>query len=149
MKKAAVLATSLVAASCSSTHPVGPETESLFAAAIPICAVLANPTPFVDKRVAVSGLYFVSPKGGVFFDRNCERGELSLDRNEQSADLDDKRAIANLRAAWRIRGDAPVVIAGVLKDHSPSLSCSNSFCSRYTLEMASIVAARPTTAQSR
>jgi hypothetical protein len=136
------------AVACAAPVPrVDVASQRLFAEAIPICALLANPNPFVGKSVNVSGYYFPTPHGGVFHDAGCERGEMPLARDRYEAD--DKRARAILDAAWRTdgRADVPVVMTGTLKDHYvgdiPGFMCSGGgICQRYSLESDSLMAAR-------
>lgn len=142
---AAPLTIALVA--CIPLPRVDAATDQLFAEAVPICALLANPKAFVGKRVNISGHYFPTPHGGVFHDGSCERGEIPLARDRYEAD--DRHASAVLRAAWRTqRVDVPVVMSGMLKDNfvgdTPGFRCSGGgICQRYSLEADYLVAARP------
>lgn len=107
----------------------------LFAEAVPICTLLANPKPFVGKRVYVSGYLFPTPNGGIFRDDSCDRGEIPLSRDNYEADNKLARAIRD--AAWRAdsRAHVLVVMSGILKDHYNGFMCSGGgICQRYSLE---------------
>jgi hypothetical protein len=126
----------------------------LFAKAIPICTLLADPKPFVGKQVYVSGYLATTPHGGIFRDDSCDRGEIPLSR--QNYEADNKRARAIRDAAWRLdrRAEVPVVMSGILKDHyegeTPGFMCSGGgLCQRYSLESDSLVAARPPSGRPR
>ncbi len=111
----------------------------MFAEAIPICALLANPKPFVGKLVNVSGHLFQTPDGFVFSDDSCDRGEIPLSRENYRADNKLARAIRD--AAWRAdrRANVPVVMSGILKDnfHGDTVGCmmtGGGICQRYSLQ---------------
>src|SRR5947209_17245294 len=84
---------------CSTMPRVDAASERVFASAVPVCALLGNPEPFVGKRVNVSGYLFPTPHGGVFRDDSCDRGEVPLSRDNYEADNKFARAIRD--AAWR------------------------------------------------
>lgn len=126
----------------------------LFAEAVPICTLLANPTQFVGKHVNVSGYLVMTPHGGVFHDDSCDRGEISLARHDYEADSKLARTIRD--AAWRAdsRANVPVVMSGILKDHydgdTPGFMCSaGGICQRYSLQSDSLIAARPPSSRPR
>ena len=128
--------------------------ERTFADAVPLCALLANPAPYVGRRVAISGGYSMTPHGGLFHDERCERGEIPLSREGYEADDQRARAVIGLALQRDRRASVPVVISGILKDHfsgsTPGFGCSGAgVCQRYTLVADSIVAARPPEAQKR
>jgi hypothetical protein len=142
------LAASAVA--CSPVPRVDSASAQLFAEAVSICTLLANATPYVGKRVYVSGYLVSTPHGGVFRDESCDRGEMPLARDKFEADNKLARAIRD--TVWRANRGAkvPAVMSGILKDHfdgsTPGFRCSSGgICQRYSLESDSLVAARPPT----
>jgi hypothetical protein len=137
----------IAAVACSPVPSADIASQRLFAEAIPICTLLANPNEFVGKRVIISGYYSSTPHGGVFHDGSCERGEMPLARDRSEAD--NKRARGLLNAAWRTHSGAEVlvVMSGTLKDNfvgsTRGFMCSGGgVCQRYSLESDSLVAAR-------
>ena len=136
------------AVACSPMPHAKAASEQVFASAVPICALLRSPEPFVGKRVNVSGYLFPTPHGGVFHDDSCQRGEIPLSRDNY--EQDNKRARAIRDAAWRAdrHADVPVVMSGILKDHfegnTAGFMCSaGGICQRYSLQSDSLIAARP------
>lgn len=153
MKSAFVLLLTSGTVACTPTLRVDAASKRTFAESIPICALLANPKPFVGKVVNVSGYLFSTPEGFVFSGDSCDRGEIPLSRDNYSAD--NKLARAALDAAWRAhrRANVPVVMSGILKDnfHGDTFGCmmtGGGICQRYSLQSDSLVAARPPTTKA-
>jgi hypothetical protein len=136
---------------CSTTGPPS-GSAAIFAEAIPICAILANPKPHVGKRVLVRGYLTRIPHGRGFMDEGCERSLLPLN-HFQDGPRETGRA-RRLRQRYQAydqsrRGPpwVPAVYSGILKDHSPALIA---FADSLSLEEAELVAlGRPVRTKSR
>lgn len=113
----------------------------IFAEAIPICALLANPKPHVGKRVLVRGHLTRIPHRRGFMDEDCERGFLPLNHLDWPPETDRARRLRKRYDSYdrSHRGPpwVPAVYSGILVDHSPSLIA---FADSFSLEEAELVA---------
>lgn len=116
--------------------------QDIFQKASPICSVLSNPGPYIDKQVVISGLYLAEPHQQVLFDRNCNR--LAIGLRGPARGSADQQADSTLRLALQRNSTArvPVVYSGILKSHPLIVGCSMAYCFTYTLEGAQLMAAR-------
>lgn len=138
--KVIILLMSASVAGCTLDQPES-VASSLFSQATPICALLEQPQNLVGHSVLVSGFYASTPHGRIFFDPNCDRGELPLLR--EGSGKDDARADLLLRRALTRKKNAnvPVVYYGRFVKKA-FFTCSQGFCSKYQLEEAVLVAAK-------
>ena len=125
---------------CSTSAPKS-RSAGLFAQAIPLCALLANPKAQVGKRVLVRGHLTRIPHGRGFMDEDCERGFLPLNHLDWPSETDRARRLRKRYDSYdrSHRGPpwVPAVYSGVLVDHSPSFII---FADSFSLEEAELVA---------
>ena len=142
-RSAALLAAFLLALCGCATSGRPSPSAALFAKAIPLCDLLANPGSHVGKRVLVRGHLTQTPHERLFMDEGCERAILPLNHAQDWPPESDEarrlrrrfQAYAELyhrRPPW-----VPVVYAGILKDHSPALIV---FADSLSLQDAELVA---------
>jgi len=114
---------------------------SLFARAVPICAILAHPEPYIGKRVLVRGEVTETPHGRDFLDEGCDRGDLPVNIGPSGGDgLLDTLHRYSFQSERR-PPEIPAVFSGVLTDHRPALYC-HLICGDFSLDDARLEAVR-------
>ena len=136
---AAIIAS--LSAVCACTTPRAQlQSARLFVEATPLCAILANPKPYVGKPILVRGYLTQNLHRMEFWDDGCERGFLPV---HEVPTAQDRRLWSKLRAYMKqskLRPpQVPVIYSGTFTDNSPSLICDG-LCSEFTLEGAKLVA---------
>ena len=128
-------------AGCATATGHRAHSASLFAQAVPICAILAHPEPYIGKRVLVRGEVTETPHGRDFLDEGCDRGDLPVNIGLSGGE----GLLATLHRysfqSERRPPEIPAVFSGVLTDHRPALYC-HLICGDFSLDDARLEAVR-------
>jgi hypothetical protein len=119
-----------------------PAKDDPFTKAIPICAVVSDPTNYEGREILVTGLYRFAVHGSLLIGEACSQIEVNL--TTASVHKDNKEATSAMRRLVRKDEFRPVevVMRGTFRTGHEG-QCFGQFCAPYQFEDSELVAARP------
>jgi len=132
MKACLLVCCSFVLASCAGVPVADGSFPSVYAAAVPVCDLRLRPEAFVGRRVAVRGLYALTPHQRVLTDNACPTEEVEIELGERSGYLRKDEQMSQL---FRKAGSIGVraVYSGLVKSRQSIVGCQVPGCSVYSL----------------
>ncbi len=140
--KRAVLVFVLVSG-CAAPDAGGESFRSLEAAAKSVCEVMADPAPYVGRRIILKGIYFATPHERLLVDHDCPQWDL---RVSHSLRIDGRPKAEDIVDRYRKKHSTvriPVVYSGIVTAHAVIQGCTEPGCHSYSLEESQLLAAFP------
>ncbi|HET9641208.1 MAG TPA: hypothetical protein VFP12_18610 [Allosphingosinicella sp.] len=140
--KRAVLVFVLVSG-CAAPDSGGERFRALQAAAKSVCELMADPLPYVGRRLTLKGIYFATPHERLLVDRDCPQSDLRVSHSLQIDGSPEAEAIVDRYRKKHPTVRIPVVYSGIFTAHAVIRGCTEPGCYRFSLEESQLLAAFP------
>jgi hypothetical protein len=143
--RVAVLVVALVCG-CATDGERARKFEAVQTAAKTLCEVMADPDPFVGRRIVIKGIYFATPHERLLIDRACPQWDLRVSHAHEVDGDPGAEALVDRFRKKHPTVRIPVVYSGIVRAQDVFHGCTSPSCRRYSLEESWLLAAFPKTA---